>query len=92
LSGGSGRLFLHGLNEFVCFSNGTVHVSDELIELSIDFNPYAVTPKTDPVMHHIRSREEGEGPNRRALIGHIFGGIDLTGIAGETGLKREVPT
>ncbi|MEK7763956.1 MAG: hypothetical protein AAB433_20485 [Nitrospirota bacterium] len=35
--GGSGRLFLHGLNKLVGFSNGAVHVSDEPVDLHVDF-------------------------------------------------------
>ena len=37
-TGGLGRLFLHGLNERVGFSNGAVHVSDQPIDLRVDFH------------------------------------------------------
>jgi Response regulator receiver domain len=33
---GSGRLFLHGFNELIGFSNGAVHVSDQSVHLGID--------------------------------------------------------
>ena len=36
--GGSGRLFLYSLNEFVGFSNRAVHVSDQSIDLGVEFH------------------------------------------------------
>ena len=36
--GGLGRLFLCSLNEFVGFSNGAVHVSDQSIDLGVDLH------------------------------------------------------
>ena len=70
-AGGSGRLVLHALNELVGFSNGAVHVFDELTDLGVDFNSYAVSSKTEHMTHHNRSRGEGEGPDRSALLVHV---------------------
>lgn len=48
-----------------------VHAFDKLIDLGIDFNSYAVILKLDHVMHHSRSRGEGEGLDRSALLVHV---------------------